>query len=159
MDIQTHIVSCGGIIYNDKKEILLINHPRRGWEFPGGGVSNGETIYEGLIREIKEETGITAKINKLININSVIDGIEGYDGIEWLPTQIIFDFTCTYENGDIKTSNESKEVKWFSKEEALDIINDPITKDRLINVLNTNELTYRVFKINPYTLISEQTNI
>lgn len=58
MKLPTHIVAAGGIVINDNNEILLVNNPRKGWEFPGGIVETGETVPQGLIREIKEESGI-----------------------------------------------------------------------------------------------------
>ncbi len=32
----THFVSVAGLVCNDKNEILLLESPRRGWEYPGG---------------------------------------------------------------------------------------------------------------------------
>ncbi len=40
----THFVSVAGLVSNDSGEILLINSPRRGWEYPGGMVEPGETF-------------------------------------------------------------------------------------------------------------------
>jgi 8-oxo-dGTP diphosphatase len=54
--LPTHIVGAGGVIFNNKDEILLVKNPRKGWEYPGGMVEQGETVPQGLIREIKEET-------------------------------------------------------------------------------------------------------
>ena len=44
----THFVSVAGLVSNDKGEILLINSPRRGWEYPGGMVEPGETFQDAL---------------------------------------------------------------------------------------------------------------
>ena len=53
MELPTHIVAAGGIIFNEVNKILLVKNPRKGWEYPGGEIENGETIIDGLKREIK----------------------------------------------------------------------------------------------------------
>ena len=48
------------LIYKDEK-VLLINeckYDKFRWNFPGGKVEPGETVYEAIYREIKEEIGI-----------------------------------------------------------------------------------------------------
>ena len=55
MILPTHIVASGGVITNNKNEVLLVRNPRKGWEYPGGIIEPGETLLQGLIREIKEE--------------------------------------------------------------------------------------------------------
>ena len=37
--------------------ILMVRHPDRGWEFPGGHVEEGETPEAALMRELQEEVG------------------------------------------------------------------------------------------------------
>jgi len=53
------LIGVTGIIFNDKKEILLFHHTYRKiqWSLPGGYLKAKEHPKEGLEREIKEETG------------------------------------------------------------------------------------------------------
>ena len=54
-------IRASAIIVKDGK-ILLIHRKNRGreyWVFPGGGIENDDTGDETVVREIKEETGLT----------------------------------------------------------------------------------------------------
>jgi len=52
------IEAAGGIVQNDKKEILFIYRLEK-WDLPKGKVEKGENFEQCAIREIEEETGIT----------------------------------------------------------------------------------------------------
>lgn len=55
MILPTNIVASDGVITNNRDEVLLVKNPRKGWEYPGRIIEPGETLPQGLIREIKEE--------------------------------------------------------------------------------------------------------
>ena len=58
-------VSCGGVvIYRDKALLLYINKRNKytGWVLPKGSIEPGETYEEAATREVKEESGVTAKV-------------------------------------------------------------------------------------------------
>ncbi len=59
------LVGVTGIIFNDKKEILLFKHSYRThpWSLPGGYLKGGEHPKEGLEREIKEESGLIVSVD------------------------------------------------------------------------------------------------
>jgi len=62
-------VSCGGVVINRGKVLLLYknqNGKYLGWVLPKGSVEEGESFKQTALREVKEETGITAKIVKYI---------------------------------------------------------------------------------------------
>ena len=116
----THFVSVAGLVCNEKDEVLLIRHPWRGWEYPGGMVEPGETLQDALIREIKEETGVDAEITGFVGIcKNVKKDI------------VNIDFICRYLGGELCTSDESLEVRWVSKKDAQEMVTFPMTRKRL----------------------------
>lgn len=50
-------VSCYGIIERNGKFLMLKSDKSPGWEFPGGGVDQGEDFLAAACREVQEETG------------------------------------------------------------------------------------------------------
>jgi len=66
-------ITVDGVIIKNGK-ILLVkrrNEPFKGkWALPGGFVEYGETVEKAVLREVKEETGMDAKIKKLVGVYS-----------------------------------------------------------------------------------------
>ena len=54
-----HIVAAGMLVERGD-EVLLVRTKRRGWEFPGGQIEEGESVLDGVIREVREEANILA---------------------------------------------------------------------------------------------------
>ena len=141
----THFVSVAGLVSNDDGEILLINSPRRGWEYPGGMVEPGETFQDALIREIKEEAGVDVEITGFIGLCKNVE-----------KDVVNIDFSCRYLKGELTTSNESSEVMWIKKEDALDMVTFPLTRKRLQNMLSESDrVNSFCFKREPFEVVAE----
>lgn len=59
--------ACGVVIKRD--EILMVRHVHSGrdyWTLPGGGIDDGESIFDAAVREVIEETGIYVDPIKLL---------------------------------------------------------------------------------------------
>lgn len=54
----TLVLAGGGLVENEKKEVLLI-HRRGKWDLPKGKLDKGETLEKCAVREVEEETGLT----------------------------------------------------------------------------------------------------
>ena len=141
----THFVSVAGLVTNNNGEILLIKSPKRGWEYPGGMVEPGETFQDALLREVKEESGIDVEITGFIGLCKNIE-----------KDVVNIDFACKAVGGQLTTSDESSEVLWVKREDALGMITFPLTRKRLENMLSeSNRVTCFCFKRDPFEIVAE----
>lgn len=124
--LQVHFVSAAGVVYKDGK-VLLIRTARRGWEYPGGVVEQGEAILDALKREILEESGIIAEPECMTGIYQNLLKKNGYGPLEGmiLPTTVNLVFRCRYVGGEPAASDESLEAGWFTPDEAMLRITQP----------------------------------
>lgn len=99
-------VGVRAMIFNQKNEILLVKHTyQNGWYIPGGGVKTGETVLDALLRELKEEIGLTVLSEPEffgIYYNNYL-GVNDYPVI-----YIIRDFKI-----ESAKSNEIESIEWF----------------------------------------------
>lgn len=124
MVFPTHIVSAGGIVEDGNRNILLVKTLDGGWVYPGGIVEVGENLIDGLVREIKEESGIDATVSHLITVVSNTGIHKFYDGITDVPTKVMFDFVCKPVGGELAISDETTDSRWVQKENVLNFITD-----------------------------------
>lgn len=63
------VIAMGGacVVFDDDGRVLLVRHTygRLNWELPGGGADPGESPDETAVREIREETGLEVRIDRL----------------------------------------------------------------------------------------------
>ena len=73
MDYKSPKLTADGAIFKDGKIVLIKrkNEPFKGkWALPGGFVEYGEKVEDAVIREVKEETGLSTKIIDIVGIYS-----------------------------------------------------------------------------------------
>lgn len=67
-------VGVTGIVRAQDGRLLLLRHrlwPAGGqWGFPSGFAQRGETFQETVVREVREETGLTVRVGRLLELRS-----------------------------------------------------------------------------------------
>lgn len=106
----------GGIIYDSEGKILLLKRREDDfmggiYELPSGNLEGNETIKEGLIREIKEETGLVPKkIGKFVNTFDYLSG-SGKKSRQ-------FNLEVEVESTENVFLTEHDEYKWMTYDEV-----------------------------------------
>lgn len=100
------------------------------WEFPGGHLEDGETLKQGLARELREEIGFNEDFEPIIT--HYTDEIKEKEGALIHNIEIDFIINIKKDNLKIKLSKEHSDYKWVDKRSEL---LDSYIKNKLSNIL------------------------
>ena len=106
------IIGVGGVVISDGR-VLLVRRggpPLQGqWSIPGGTLEVGETLTEGVQRELAEETGIDVRVRTLIEVFERIDrDISGKSQYHF----VVLDYLCEVVRGIARAGSDVSEVAW-----------------------------------------------
>ncbi len=129
------------VVVNRRGEILLTQRQDLGnWVFPGGGIEKEEPIEKAAVREVKEETGVKVRIERLVGVN-ILD--------HFLKKNINFIFLARYLGGKKKgQKGEVLAIKWLSKNRAKKLLgkryrwrlNTALSKSKEVKFVIENKL-------------------
>jgi mutator protein MutT len=127
------VVGCLAVVKRGET-ILLVQRskpPSIGkWGFPGGHLEMGETVLECAVRELREETGISADAARVL---TAFDFIMRDEAVKPLRHFTLIAVLCDWRAGDGKTLEDASALGWFTVAEAerLDTFPDALPAMRL----------------------------
>ena len=104
------IVGVGGVAFVGGRVLLIKRRfePLAGrWSLPGGALEVGETLAEGLAREMNEETGLDVDVGPVVD---VFDRITRDDDGRARFHYVLVDFLCTVRAGTPVAGSDVAEV-------------------------------------------------
>jgi ADP-ribose pyrophosphatase YjhB (NUDIX family) len=123
------LVGVGAVVV-DRGRVVLIRRgtePLKGqWSLPGGMLELGESLVAGVVREVREETGLVVEPVELVEL---LDRIHREsDRVRY--HYVIADYLCRVTGGALQAASDADAVRWVERAEwnshsALKL--DPIT--------------------------------
>ncbi len=104
-------VSVAAVVVDNERRVLAVQR-RDGqykgrWELPGGRLEPDETLYEGVVREVLEETGLTVEPGALTGVyQNIVRGT------------VALVFRCHIVAGEPRPSEETSKVEWLTPTEV-----------------------------------------
>lgn len=108
----------------ERRGKILLTHWRRGhlhgWTLPGGGIESGEDPRDAVVREVFEETGLDARVGKLIGVDSrVMIREEVPEGTDPELHTIRIVYRASVKDGPLRheVDGSSDEARWVALRE------------------------------------------
>jgi len=110
------ILGVGALIF-DGDRILLVERgkePLKGyWSLPGGVLEVGETLEEGLRREVREETGLLVEPAAMLEIfERIIRDVQGAPEYHY----VLIDYICPVTGGVLCAADDVSRVEWVPRD-------------------------------------------
>lgn len=108
----------GAIVLDDERRVLLVLRggvPLKGeWSLPGGVLETGETLVEGMKREILEETGLLVEPVSFAGVyDRILRDAAGKPQYHY----VLVDHVCRVVGGQLKAGSDVVDVRWVPERE------------------------------------------
>ena len=114
---QAPMVGVGAVVI-DGDHVLLIRRgqePMKGqWSLPGGALEVGETLLDGVRREVLEETGLEVEPVALIEVlDRIVRDEDGRVRFHY----VLVDYLCRVTGGELCCATDAVDARWASRDE------------------------------------------
>ncbi|MGA8118136.1 MAG: NUDIX domain-containing protein [Actinocatenispora sp.] len=132
-DLPRHPVAVAAAVVDDDGLVLALRRPEDGrWEPPGGMLEVGESIVDGLRREVREETGLDVEPGRLGAVyQNTTTGT------------IAMTFRCRPTGGTLTVNDEASDFRWLHPDE-LSTHMPEIFAGRVLDALSAEEPVVRL---------------
>jgi 8-oxo-dGTP diphosphatase len=112
------IIGVGAVVIDGSKVLLVRRgqEPLKGeWSLPGGALELGETLQQGVVREVLEETGLTVVPAGIVEVLDRITPGEPSGRVRY--HYVLIDFLCHVAGGTLRGGSDADEARWVEREE------------------------------------------
>jgi 8-oxo-dGTP diphosphatase len=112
------VLGVGALIFDEQRRILLAQRggePLKGWwSLPGGVLETGETLAEGVCREVLEETGLVVEPVRLFEVfERIMRDAEGRAEYHY----VLMDYICRITGGTLAPADDCADLRWVARHE------------------------------------------
>jgi 8-oxo-dGTP diphosphatase len=118
---EAPVVGVGAVVIDGTKVLLVRrgHEPLKGqWSLPGGALELGETLEQGVAREVLEETGLVVIPVGMVEILDRIHREESTGLVRH--HYVLIDFLCRVTGGNLRASSDADEVAWVERGQLAD---------------------------------------
>ncbi len=133
-------VGCSAAVFDSERErILLVRRSDNSrWAVPGGYMDSGETLTETCVREVLEETGLHARVKRLIGVYTNPNLLLEYPDGNCVQL-VVLHFEAEPIGGKLGTSEETTDVKYFTEAEIAGLDMGSLDRSRVTDSFAVNE--------------------
>ena len=136
------LVGVGAVVV-DGGRVLLVRRgtePMKGrWTLPGGLLELGESLADGVVREVREETGLEVEPVELVELLDRIHKVSGDEGERVRYHYVIADYLCRVTGGELRAASDAEAARWVEREEWN-------RQDSSLGALQLDPITVRVIE-------------
>ncbi|MEA4923198.1 MAG: NUDIX hydrolase [Eubacteriaceae bacterium] len=113
------------VIFDEEMRLLMVRQHHEGrdiWMVPGGAIEDGETARVAAVREVKEETGLEIKVDRMIWHIEEVSKKRGQRFVNYFGAEIIGGHAALGEDPEFDEEHQVlRELRFMSREEIISL--------------------------------------